>query len=46
MKAGKYYVSVLIEMPNTEILKNRNDGVGIDIDLGLKDFDIIRNENI
>lgn len=40
IKAGRYYVSVLVEFPNEEKVNNSsNDGIGID--LGLKDFAII-----
>jgi putative transposase len=39
IKAGRYYVSVLVEIPNPEIANNSNEGIGID--LGLKDFAII-----
>ena len=41
MKAGRYYVSVLIEIPNNQIANNSNEGIGID--LGLKDFAIVSN---
>ena len=41
IKAGKYYVSVLVNILNTEIVNNDNDGIGID--LGLKDLAIISN---
>ena len=41
IKAGRYYVSVLIEVPDTEITNNSNEGIGID--LGLKDFAIVSN---
>ena len=41
MKAGRYYVSVLVEIPNAKITNNSNEGLGID--LGLKDFAIISN---
>lgn len=34
IKAGRYYVSVLIEIPNTKIANHSNEGIGID--LGLK----------
>lgn len=40
-KAGKYYVSVLIDMPNVEKTKLNNFGIGID--LGLKEFAVISN---
>lgn len=36
IKAGRYYVSVLVEIPDMHILNNSNEGIGID--LGLKDF--------
>jgi putative transposase len=39
-KAGRYYVSVICEVPDIEIQKNNsNDGLGID--LGIKDFAIL-----
>ena len=41
IKAGRYYVSVLIEIPNNKIADNSNEGIGID--LGLKDFAIVSN---
>jgi putative transposase len=41
MKAGRYYVSVLVEIPDTKVINNTNEGVGID--LGLKDFAIVSN---
>lgn len=41
VKAGRYYVSVLVEIPNTKITKNCNEGIGID--LGIKDFAICSN---
>ena len=37
----RYYVSVLVEIPNTKIANNNNEGVGID--LGLKDLAIASN---
>jgi putative transposase len=41
VKAGRYFVSVLIELPD---VKNVNkSGFGIGIDLGIKDFAIISN---
>ena len=43
-KADRYYVSVLVEISDTNIVNNNNDGIGID--LGLKDFAIISNGNI
>ena len=41
IKAGRYYISVLIEIPNNKIVNNSNEGIGID--LGLKDFAIVSN---
>ena len=41
IKADRYYVSVLIEIPNDRIANNSNEGIGID--LGLKDFAIVSN---
>ena len=40
-KAGRYFVSVLVEIPDTKIANNSNEGVGID--LGLKDLAIVSN---
>lgn len=40
-KAGKYYVSVLVEVPDTKIANHSNGGIGID--LGLKDLAIVSN---
>lgn len=39
MKAGRYYVSVLVEMPEIEKKTFLNEGVGVD--LGLKDFAVL-----
>lgn len=41
IKAGRYYVSVLIELPDAQAANNRSDGIGID--LGLKDFAVVSN---
>lgn len=38
-KANRYYISVLVEFPDTKICNNSNKGIGID--LGLKDFAIV-----
>ena len=43
-KAGRYFVSVLVEIPNTKIANNSNDGIGID--LGLKDLAIVSNGKV
>ena len=41
IKADRYYVSVLIEIPNNKIANHSKEGIGID--LGLKDFAIVSN---
>ena len=41
IKADRYYVSVLVEIPDNKMANNSNEGIGID--LGLKDFAIISN---
>ena len=41
VRAGRFYVSVLVEIPDVNIDNNSNEGIGID--LGLKDFAIISN---
>ena len=41
IKAGRYYVSVLIEIPNNKITNHSKEGIGID--LGLKEFAIVSN---
>jgi putative transposase len=41
IKAGRYYVSVLVEIPDHKSSNNSNAGIGID--LGLKDFAIVSN---
>lgn len=40
-QAGRYFVSVLIEVPDTRNANSSNAGIGID--LGIKDFAIISN---
>ena len=40
-KTDRYYVSVLVEIPDAKIINNSNEGVGID--LGLKDLAIVSN---
>ena len=44
IKADRYYVSVLVEIPDRR--KASNSGEGIGIDLGLKDFAIVSNGKI
>ena len=41
IKADRYYVSVIIEIPDQRIAGNSGEGIGID--LGLKDFAVISN---
>lgn len=41
VKAGRFYVSVLVEIPDVNIDNSSNEGIGID--LGLKNFAIISN---
>ena len=44
MKAGRYYVSVLVEIPDVQMSDNSNKGIGID--LGLKDLAVVSNGKI
>lgn len=39
IKAGRYYVSVLVEIPDVKIINNKHEGIGVD--LGLKDLAIV-----
>lgn len=41
IKAGRYYVSALVELPDMKVANSNNEGIGID--LGVKDFAIISN---
>lgn len=41
INAGRYYVSVLIEIPDKATVNNSNEGIGID--LGLKDLAVVSN---
>jgi len=41
IKAGRYYVSVLVDIPDTRLANNSKDGIGID--LGLKNFATVSN---
>ena len=43
-KAGRYYISVLVDMPEQNKQVNNNPGIGID--LGLKDFAICSDSSI
>ena len=44
IKAGRYYVSVLVEIPDNKMVNSSNDGIGID--LGLKDFAVCSDGKI
>ena len=41
IKADRYYVSVLVELPDNKTVDHSNEGIGID--LGLKDFATVSN---
>ena len=41
IKADRYYVSVLVEIPDTQAVNNSNGGIGID--LGIKELAILSN---
>ena len=43
-KAGRYYVSVLVDVPQKEVEKSTNQGIGID--LGVKDLAICSNKQV
>lgn len=43
-KAGRYYVSVLAEVPDPEPGKPQNEGIGID--LGIKDFAVVSDGKV
>ena len=44
IKAGRYYISVLVEMPDINIANNSNNGIGID--LGLNDLAVVSDGKI
>ena len=44
MKAGRYYVSLVVDVPAPEADGNFSDGIGID--LGLKDFAVVSNGTV
>ena len=44
-KAGRYYVSVLVELPEPNITNN-NSNIGIGIDLGIKDLAIVSDGSV
>ena len=41
IKAGRYYVSALVDIPDTKVTNSSNEGIGID--LGLKDLAMVSN---
>ena len=41
VKADRYYVSVLVKIPDTQAVNNSNDGIGIDV--GIKELAILSN---
>ena len=43
-KAGRYYVSVLVDVPQKDVEKPTNQGIGID--LGIKDLAICSNKQV
>ena len=43
-KAGRYYVSVIVDVPQQEVNKSTNQGIGID--LGVKDLAICSNKQV
>ena len=43
VKADRYYVSVLVEIPYISVVDHNNDGIGID--LGIKDLAVVSNGN-
>ena len=43
-KAGRYYVSVLVDVPQREVERPTNQGIGID--LGIKDLAICSNKQV
>ncbi len=46
-KAGRYYVSVLVKLPDSKIINNVNNAKeGIGIDLGIKEFAVLSNETV
>ncbi len=44
MKAGRYYISVLVEVPDVKIINHGNSGIGID--LGVKDLAVVSDGKI
>ena len=44
LKAGRYYVSVLVEVPDTKAVKSSGEGIGID--LGIKEFAVVSDGRI
>jgi len=44
IKAGRYYVSVLVEIPDTKMINHSSEGIGID--LGLKNLAIVSDGRV
>ena len=45
-KAGRYYVSVLVDVPDSQVKSKEDQTEGIGIDLGLKEFAVLSNGKI
>ena len=45
-KAGRYYVSVLVDVPDLQVKSKEDQTEGIGIDLGLKEFAVLSNGKI
>ena len=45
-KAGRYYVSVLVDVPDSQVKSKEDQTEGIGIDLGLKKFAVLSNGKI
>ena len=45
-KAGRYYVSVLVDVPYSQVKSKEDQTEGIGIDLGLKEFAVLSNGKI
>ena len=43
VKADRYYVSVLVDIPDISVVDHNNDGIGID--LGIKELAVVSNGN-
>ena len=45
-RAGRYYVSVLVDVPDLPVKQKNDQTEGIGIDLGLKEFAVLSNGKI